>query len=162
MSSRTVPFVVDWVSGACLMIRTDLARRLDGLDEGFFMHFEDADLCKRAADAGFTTWCVPDSRVTHLEGASRPGWPASQVRHFHYGAYRFHAKHYLSGARRVLRPIAAALLAVRASSVIAAGRLRRRTEPDDQSTRLIPLDVSKQWAAVPPEPSSLGSEGGNR
>jgi len=126
------PFEVDWVSGACLMGPTALLRELGGLDEGFFMHFEDADLCKRVKDTGKGVWCVPSATVVHLEGASRRGWPASQVRHFHYGAYRFYAKHYLTGSKVVLRPFAAALLAARAAGVMganaAAGRRRARAE----------------------------------
>jgi N-acetylglucosaminyl-diphospho-decaprenol L-rhamnosyltransferase len=155
------PYVVDWVSGACLMIRTDVARRLQGLDERFFMHFEDADLCKRTRDAGLETWCVPEARVTHLEGASRRGWPAAQVRHFHYGAYRFYTKHYLTGWRTALRPIAAALLATRALLVIGIGAVPRRSAIDAEPARLIPLDVSTPRAATTREPL-LGSEGGSR
>jgi len=45
IAAQAAPYTIDWVSGACLMIRTELAQRLRGLDEGFFMHFEDADLC---------------------------------------------------------------------------------------------------------------------
>ena len=160
-ATHSGPYVVDWVSGACLMIRTELARRLHGLDEGFFMHFEDADLCKRTRDAGLETWCVPAAQVTHLEGASRRGWPAAQVRHFHYGAYRFYSKHYLTGWRAGLRPIAAALLANRALVVIGIGALPRRSGTDAEPARLIPLDVSTPRAAATREPL-IGSEGGSR
>lgn len=38
---------VDWVAGGCLMIRSDLAREIDGFDPRFFLFFEDIDLCRR-------------------------------------------------------------------------------------------------------------------
>ena len=41
------PFTVDWVSGAAMMVRRSVIDRIGGLDEGFFMHWEDADWCRR-------------------------------------------------------------------------------------------------------------------
>jgi len=124
------PYEVDWVSGACLMAPRHVLAQVGGLDEGFFMHWEDADWCRRVKDAGFGVYCVPSARVIHAEGGSRRGWPPAQVRHFHRGAYRYYSKHHLTGPRRLLRPLAAAVLAGRAGLVItrdaAAERLRRR------------------------------------
>ena len=53
------PVDVDWVSGACMMIRRDVFEALGGLDEGFFMYWEDADFCRRAAHAGGGRCTVP-------------------------------------------------------------------------------------------------------
>lgn len=119
------PFPVDWVSGACLMIRRDAVDRVGGLDEGFFMHWEDADWCFRVKQAGFAVCCVPDAEVMHHEGGSRQGWPAAQIVHFHRGAYRFYAKHMATGVRLPLRPLARAVLMTRAGFLVALGRLRR-------------------------------------
>lgn len=125
------PFDVDWVSGACLLSPTALFRQLGGMDEGFFMHFEDTDWCQRVKQAGLRVVCVPEAEVVHHEGGCRQGWPASQVCHFHRGAYRYFSKHQLRGARAALRPLAAGLLAARAAAVITNNgiqgrRLRRR------------------------------------
>jgi hypothetical protein len=119
------PFEVDWVSGACLMVPRAVIDEVGGLDEGFFMHWEDADWCFRVKQAGRSVWCIPDAQVTHHEGGSRRGWPAAQVLHFHRGAYRFYAKHFTGGARRVLRPLVWAALLGRAAVVIASGGPRR-------------------------------------
>jgi GT2 family glycosyltransferase len=121
------PFAVDWVSGACRMIPRRIVERVGPLDEGFFMHWEDADWCRRVKAAGFGVWCVPAARVVHAEGGSRGGWPAVQVRHFHRSAYRYYAKHHLTGARRVLRPVARAALTARASLIIGRDALRARS-----------------------------------
>jgi N-acetylglucosaminyl-diphospho-decaprenol L-rhamnosyltransferase len=61
---------IDWVSGASLMIRPTLFATIGGLDENYFLYFEETDLCFRAKKAGFSTWYVPESRVMHLEGQS--------------------------------------------------------------------------------------------
>ena len=40
------------------------------LDEGLYTYFDDVDICLRARRAGWETWYVPASKITHLEGAS--------------------------------------------------------------------------------------------
>lgn len=53
------------VSGAALLISAELYWRLGGLDERFFMYFEDADLCYRVHLAGYQNFYVPWAVVTH-------------------------------------------------------------------------------------------------
>lgn len=64
------PAIVDWVAGASMMIRADLAVQLGGFDEGFFLYFEETDLCRRALKLGYLTCYQPDSRVMHIAGCS--------------------------------------------------------------------------------------------
>ena len=61
---------VDWLAGASLMIRMDVIDRIGAFDEGFFLYFEETDLCLRAARAGFQTHFVPGSRVEHIGSVS--------------------------------------------------------------------------------------------
>ena len=61
---------VDWVSGASLLVRRELLDEIGGLDEGFFLYFEEVDFCLRAARAGWECWHEPSSRVVHLGGQS--------------------------------------------------------------------------------------------
>ena len=63
---------VFWATGAALMIRTDLYRRLGGLDARFFAHMEEIDLCWRVWRSGNEIVVVPQSRVYHLGGGSLP------------------------------------------------------------------------------------------
>lgn len=56
---------VDWVTGGCLLVRRDCFRELGGLDESFFLYYEDVDFCRRAAAAGWTVWFDPSLEVTH-------------------------------------------------------------------------------------------------
>lgn len=56
---------VPWVTGGCLLVRRDCFEQLGGLDEGFFLYYEDADFCRRAADAGWSVAYDPAVEVTH-------------------------------------------------------------------------------------------------
>ncbi len=66
------PARVLWVSGAALMIRSSLWKRLGGLDDRFFAHMEEIDLCWRAQLLGQQVWNVPSSKVYHLGGGTLP------------------------------------------------------------------------------------------
>ena len=66
------PENVFWVSGACLMIRAELFHRLGGLDDRFFAHMEEIDLCWRAQLEGFRVAVVPASTVYHVGGGTLP------------------------------------------------------------------------------------------
>jgi len=59
-----------WGSGACLMIRTDLYRESGGLDEQFFAHMEEIDLCWRLQRMGYRIRFIPSSIVYHVGGAT--------------------------------------------------------------------------------------------
>lgn len=61
---------VDWVSGASMMIRPEVLSTIGGMDENYFLYFEELDFCYRAKQAGFSTWYVPESRVMHIGGQS--------------------------------------------------------------------------------------------
>lgn len=58
---------VDYVSGACLMMSTELARRLGGFSEEFLpCYCEDSDLCLRVREAGYDVYLNPSSVIIHL------------------------------------------------------------------------------------------------
>lgn len=71
-SQYDTPIEVFWATGAALMVRTDLYEKAGGLDERFFAHMEEIDLCWRLLLMGHTLWCVPASHVYHLGGGSLP------------------------------------------------------------------------------------------
>ncbi len=73
---------VDWVSGACMLVRRKLFDEIGLLDEGFFLFCEETDFCLRAARHGWETWFEPRSRVVHLAGQStgfNPSAPGRRV-----------------------------------------------------------------------------------
>ena len=67
---QDAPQPVDWISGASMMIRPQVFAAIGGLDENYFLYFEETDFCYRARQAGFQTWYVPGSRVMHIAGQS--------------------------------------------------------------------------------------------
>jgi N-acetylglucosaminyl-diphospho-decaprenol L-rhamnosyltransferase len=65
-----VPQPIDWICGASMLIRPALLHAIGGMDENYFLYFEETDFCYRAKKAGFATWYVPESRVMHIRGQS--------------------------------------------------------------------------------------------
>jgi hypothetical protein len=64
------PQPIDWVCGASMMIRRSVFDTLKGLNENYFLYYDEPDFCLRAKKAGFSTWYVPESRVMHIGGQS--------------------------------------------------------------------------------------------
>ena len=73
---------VDWVTGACMLVRGEVVDRVGAFDERFFMYSEELDWCRRIVDAGWRVVYFPPAVITHYEGRS-----SSQVvaaRHIHF------------------------------------------------------------------------------
>ena len=60
--------VMDWVSGASMLIRREVFDAIGLLDADYFMYFEEVDFCRRAQRAGWSCWYAPQSRIVHLVG----------------------------------------------------------------------------------------------
>lgn len=56
---------VDWLLGACLMMRAELVKKIGVFDERFFLYFEDVDLCRRAWEAGWQVMYNPQVAIVH-------------------------------------------------------------------------------------------------
>ena len=66
------PADVFWATGACLMVRASVYKGLGGLDERFFAHMEEIDLCWRMQLSGWKITVVPASTVYHVGGGTLP------------------------------------------------------------------------------------------
>ena len=64
------PQNVLWVSGSCLVVRSSVWKALGGLDERFFAHMEEIDLCWRMQLRGWKVTVVPASAVYHIGGGT--------------------------------------------------------------------------------------------
>ncbi len=85
-----VPHPVASVTGACLLIRTDVLRMLEGFDEGYPFYWEDVDLCRRARALGFGVALVPDGPpVRHVGGAATRVAGGPPRMHFFTGLARY-------------------------------------------------------------------------
>ena len=56
---------VDWVIGACMMVRRRAIEDVGGMDERFFLYFEDVDWCFRMSRQGWKVYYVPESEMVH-------------------------------------------------------------------------------------------------
>ncbi len=95
------PKLVDWVSGACLLVWRNVLAQADGWDEKFFMYFEDNDLCLRMRRAGWKIFYHPHTTITHLGGASL-AQNKTRARYYDASLRYFYTKHYSSFARVML------------------------------------------------------------
>ena len=59
-----------WATGACLFVRTDVYKKVGGLDSLFFAHQEEIDMCWRLRSRGYRIVCTPQSVVYHIGGAT--------------------------------------------------------------------------------------------
>jgi len=59
------PFTADWVGGMFMLFRADDFRRIGGFDEGFFLYYEDVDICARLWKAGRRVLACPGVQVIH-------------------------------------------------------------------------------------------------
>ncbi len=64
---------VDFVSGCALMIRTDLFSMIGGFREDFFMYYEDADLCRKVIERGYSVEVLPSETVLHSVASGSGG-----------------------------------------------------------------------------------------
>lgn len=94
---------VDWVVGACLLLRGQAVREVGPLDEGFFMYSEELDYCARLRDAGWEVVYLPTAEVVHYEGRSSEQVPVARQYHFDVSKVRFYRKHHGRRAGALVR-----------------------------------------------------------
>jgi len=99
---------VDEVSGAALAIRRKVFEQVGGMDESFFLFFEELDLCRRVKNAGWKTVYLPSAKVKHHWGASVKRFPEVARKSQRQSAIRYFKKHHGSIAS-ILVAIAFAL-----------------------------------------------------
>ncbi|MCI0453022.1 MAG: glycosyltransferase family 2 protein [Candidatus Latescibacteria bacterium] len=118
------PHDVDYASGCALFARREVFERVGLLDEAYRAYFEDADLCMRAARAGFRIRYVPGAKVWHRISASTGGQVSrAKVRRKLESSWRFfraHARPY----HWLTIPLFFALDVVRITGLVLVGRIR--------------------------------------
>ena len=93
LDGRTTPLNVDWVSGACMLVRRTAFEQVGGMDERFFLYWEDADLCRRLGQKGWRTVYFPDATIVHAGGRSSIHVYRESLAAFHSSAYFLFRKH---------------------------------------------------------------------
>jgi len=118
---------VGWLSGACVVVRRAALDQVAGFDERYFMFFEDVDLGRRLAQAGWLRRWVPDAVVTHLGGHTWRANPEPMIRAHHASARRYVAAAYPGWWRAPVRLALNAGLRAREKAVV-RGQARTRAD----------------------------------
>ena len=116
------------VSGALVLVPRVAFERLQGFDEGYFLHCEDLDLCRRARDAGYKVLLAGDVRVRHAKGGSSAHRPVFVSYHKHRGMWRWFRKFDPAAHTPLTRVLVACGIAMHflaTAPLLAARRARR-------------------------------------
>jgi GT2 family glycosyltransferase len=128
---------VDWVSGACMLIRRSAFEQAGGMDERFFLYWEDADLCKRLGQRGWRILYFPAVTVMHLGGRSSIHAYRESLAAFHASAFILFRKH-ASWALQGFAPLVYLVLQARLRALLVIHRHRLT------STQLVSSERSSQ------------------
>lgn len=101
--AATVPRQVSSVTGACLLVRREYFDRVRGFDEGYFLYFEDADLCRRLRLRGGRVVYHPGFSAMHRRGASVRRQSGLARLAYRQSQLRFVSLHRSASARRLVR-----------------------------------------------------------
>jgi GT2 family glycosyltransferase len=104
-SDHDVTREIDWVNGACMMVRYEILEQIGGLDEGFFIYAEEIDWCYRIRQAGWKIYFTPESEIIHLGGKAMDRVPDRRIILKYTGQYRFYSKHYPFRKRLLFRAL---------------------------------------------------------
>jgi GT2 family glycosyltransferase len=85
---------VDWLVGACLLVRREAFEQVGGLDEGYFMYSEELDWCRRLKEEGWHVVYLPTATVIHHEGKSSEQVVAARHIYFQSSKVRYFRVHH--------------------------------------------------------------------
>ncbi len=121
-SERTV----GWLSGSCLLMRTEAFSAVTGFDERYFMYMEDVDLGDRLGRAGWRNVYVPSAEVLHAKGHSTGRDPARNLAAHHVSTYTFLADRHPKWWQAPLRWTFRGALGARSTLVVRSSLKSRR------------------------------------
>ena len=126
-----IPYEVDWLSAAAMLIRADVHHEVKGLAEDFY-YFHEMIICDRVKRAGYKVYLHPQSKILHYEGAGSGVRTrrvrTAHVKRFHIAAYRWFCAHHRLSEYNPVRLLVAGALAVRAGSLMALETFRAETD----------------------------------
>lgn len=85
---------VDWVTGACMLVRRRAAEAAGLFDERYFMYCEDVDFCAAVRKKGGRVYFTPLAQITHLRGRSWRASPVSTADSYRRSQLAFYRKHH--------------------------------------------------------------------
>ncbi|MEK6251392.1 MAG: glycosyltransferase family 2 protein [Actinomycetota bacterium] len=105
---------VDWVQSSAMLVRREAADGVNYLDADFFVYYDECDLCRRLADAGWRTLYVPAARAVHHDQlATDLGAGLPRIVEFHRNRDLYMRKHGSAAAAFAVRLLTAWAYALR-------------------------------------------------
>ncbi|MBV9355548.1 MAG: glycosyltransferase family 2 protein [Chloroflexi bacterium] len=124
------PQDVDWLVGACLLVRARAAIEIGLFDERYFLYSEEIDWCRRFRAAGWGIRYLPTAAVVHVEGASTRQAPAERAAHFWRSRLRYvetwHGRRLARALRAYLLLEAAARTVEESVELVRGSRVEQR------------------------------------
>jgi GT2 family glycosyltransferase len=117
---------VDWLIGACILVRRTAVEQVGLKDEGFPMFHEETDWCWRFRKAGWEVWFLHDASITHYGGSTTiRRWGRGLVLEFYRGKHRFIRKHYGLLPLLMHRSLLSVMLLARLTRALVLSRVGR-------------------------------------
>ena len=115
---------VDWVSGACMVVRKKAIDDVGFMDERFFMYWEDVDWCKCMWHSGWKVVYFPQASIVHYVGGSSNKLVMRSIFEFHKSCCRLFNK-YTKFPLSVASPLVFWGIAIRCLFVFFTHKIRR-------------------------------------
>ncbi|MFT5608000.1 MAG: GT2 family glycosyltransferase/dTDP-4-dehydrorhamnose reductase [Parvicella sp.] len=130
--------VIDAVSGSAMMVRRTTFDEIEGMDEGYFLHVEDLDFCRRVREAGQQVMFTPNVSLFHCQGVSTNKVPYTMEWYKHEGMLRYHAKYQKPNQNILRSAFSRSIIYLNYILSIARHGLRRKSSNDlpEQPIRL--------------------------
>ena len=100
-SQGSTPRLVDWVTGAALLLRREALEEVAGFDEEFFLYSEEVDLQLRLRRAGWEVHYFPKVTIVHHESQFSTGIPERRINEMWRSRHRYWRKHHSAAGARV-------------------------------------------------------------
>ncbi len=110
---------VDWAQSAALLVRTEAAAAIGGLDPAFFVYSDEVDFCRRLRASGWSVLHVPHARAIHHEQLSTDAVPERRIVEMSRNRERYMRKHHSAGAALCVRLLTALTYGLRAAAALA-------------------------------------------
>ncbi|MEE4359571.1 MAG: glycosyltransferase family 2 protein [Desulfococcaceae bacterium] len=93
---------VEWISGACMLVRRNIFEKAGLFDENYFLYFEDMDLCLQIKKLGYEIVYLPSAEIIHFFGASSSKKKNSIKKIFHHSQRHYFKKNFSDWHRAVV------------------------------------------------------------
>lgn len=124
-----------WVVGACMLFRVAALRAVDSFDDGFFLFYEDVDVCRRITNVGYRCDLVPPATAVHVGHQSVGTITVGSLgsREYRRGRWRYFVKH--------RQPLAAVVLTAASWAVVPLRRFSSPSRAERRAAQRVELEA---------------------